>query len=167
MAVLPPAPVLDQIAALPRSESRLLRFTGRSQWHVTLRFLGHVPVAEALARFDSLPPLAPCEATLGPSVERFWEHVVALPVGGTDGLAATVAAAFAAGSRAAQVSQVEERGYVGHLTLARIRSHQPVTEGLIGQPFSVRFPVTSISLVRSELGQGAPRYSVVGSRTLR
>lgn len=160
MAVFPPAEVLDQIAALPRSESGSLRFTGRSEWHVTLRFLGRARVAEALAALESMPPLGPCEATVGPVVERFWDHVVALPVAGTDGLAAAVAEPFVA---AAVGEPAEERRYVGHLTLARIRAHQPVTLGLIGHRFDASFPVTSIDLVRSDLDQRGPRYTVLGS----
>ena len=45
LAVHPPAPVLGAVAALRGAESPGVRWTRRSQWHVTRRFLGEADVS--------------------------------------------------------------------------------------------------------------------------
>ena len=46
VAVWPPDDVIDVLADLPRPEVAGVRWTTRGQWHVTLRFLGHVATVD-------------------------------------------------------------------------------------------------------------------------
>ena len=48
VAAWPPPDVADAIAALPRPVEPGVRYTPREQWHVTLLFLGTVPIAPAI-----------------------------------------------------------------------------------------------------------------------
>ncbi|MEA2686121.1 MAG: hypothetical protein QOE93_1316, partial [Actinomycetota bacterium] len=69
VAVWPPAPLLDAVAALDRPAVPGLRWTGREQWHVTLRFLGAVEdVAAVVAGLAvaGLSSFGAVEAVVGP-----------------------------------------------------------------------------------------------------
>jgi 2'-5' RNA ligase len=157
VAAWPPDEVLDRVAALPRPEVDGLRWTGREQWHVTLRFLGRVDdPSDAVAAMAALR-LPAADAVLGPEVGRFGGRVLHLPVTGLDTVAAAVTEATVA------VGQPpEERPFAGHLTLARVARGAAVDlRRLTGAPVAGRWPVTELLLVESRLSADGPRYEVV------
>ena len=118
MAVWPPSEVLDRLAALARPEIEGVRWTDRSQWHVTLRFLGPVtdvaPIYAALTTVEVAD--APVTAVLGPAVGRFGQRILHVPASGLDAVAATVVDATAGLGR-----PPDDRPLNGHVTLARAR----------------------------------------------
>lgn len=166
--------MLDLVARLPRPVVEGLRWTGREQWHVTLRFLGTVedarPVVDALAPVAATT--APFEVVLGPAVDRFGRRVLHIPVVGLEPLAAAVV-----GATAAIGEPPEDRPYAGHLTLARAvdprrprrgaRSPRgpgsssgaaPDLRSLCGTTVSATWTVSSFSLVESHLHPRGARY---------
>lgn len=153
MAVWPPAEVLDRIAALDRPEGPGVRWTGRDQWHVTVRFLGAVDEAEAVAALGRVRAAAG-EAVVGPKLARLGRGVVCLPVSGLEALAAAVTEATAEVGR-----PPEDRPFRGHLTLARLKGHLP--RGVVGMAFEAAFPVREVALVRSGADDGPARYTTL------
>lgn len=174
VAVWPPDEVLDAVAALPRPEVPGLRWTGREQWHVTLRFLGQVDdagvVAAALGSLAGERPVGagplagerpvgagPLEAVAGPAVERFDRRVLHVPVAGLEPVAAAVVAATAA------IGQPpDDRPFAGHITIARaIGRARPPLAALVGTPIAGRWPVDEVCLVASQLSSKGARYEVL------
>jgi 2'-5' RNA ligase len=158
IAVRPPAEVLAAIAGLPRPAEAGVRWVPRGQWHVTLRFLGAADVDQAVGALERISPGLgaghPVEAVVGPAVSRLGRHVICLPVGGLDGLAAVVGAATADLG-----DPVDPRPFQGHITLARLR-HRGACR-LAGHPLSARFVVREVELVSSVLGHDGARHEVV------
>ena len=160
VAVLPPERVLDVVAGLDRPEAPGLRWTGREQWHVTLRFLGRVDDAQPVV--DALRGVPAAEAggvaaVLGPAVGRFANRVLHLPVAGLDGLACRVEEATAGLGQ-----PPEDRAFRGHLTLARVAKGARVDLGpLTGQAASERWAVEDMCLVESHLAPAGARYEVL------
>jgi 2'-5' RNA ligase len=157
VAVWPPDDVLALVAALPRPPVEGLRWTGPEQWHVTLRFLGWVDeVAEVVTALAGVEAEA-AGAVLGPAVSRFGGRVLHVPVGGLDAVAAAVVGATAGLGR-----PPEDRGFVGHLTLARVARRGRVDlRRLVGQPVSARWRAHEICLVESRLHREGARYQVL------
>ena len=153
VAVMPPAPVIDVLAALPRPEAPGLRWTGPDQWHVTLRFLGQAEPDEAVAALDALSAW-PAVAGLGPVTALLGNRLVMVPVAGLDEVAAAVVGVTAEVGR-----PPEDRPFVGHLTLAR--SKGPVPPGSVGAPVGGSFPVGEVCLVRSQTLPEGARYDVL------
>lgn len=160
VGIWPPASVLDQLDGLPRVERAGVRWTTREQWHVTLRFLGEAdpdPVVDALSSLAS----PRCEAVLGPRVGRLGRGILMLPVAGLDHLAADVHACTAAASASASAGRAaaasgaaDPSGFLGHLTLARMKGSPAC--GLTDAVVRARWPVEEIVLVRSRtLATGA------------
>lgn len=143
VAVMPPAEVLDAIAALPRPEGAGVRWTHRDHWHVTLRFLGEAPLADAGKALERVDAPA-VEVELGPRVSRLGRDVVCLPAKGLDEVAATVAEATRDIGEPA-----DPRPFKGHLTLARLK-HRGAC-GLAGHAFRATFVADELRLVRSQL----------------
>jgi 2'-5' RNA ligase len=186
IGVRPPEVVLDQVGdlsdrlqrSLGAEAAEALRWTTRDQWHVTLRFLGEVgdpaPVVAALDTAD----VRSTEAWLGPAARWLGGQVLYLPVAGLDELAAGVAAATAALGR-----PPEDRRFVGHVTLARLRRPSPRHRragrdrsgrdrsvrrrlDLGGAAIEARWVVGEVVLVRSHLGRAGSRYEDVHRRRL-
>ena len=157
VAVSPPDRVLDRVAALDRPTVAGLRWTGREQWHVTLRFLGRVDAVDDAVRALASVRAAPTEAVAGPAVGRFGHRVLHVPVAGLEELAAAVTAATA------HVGQPpEDRPFVGHLTLARVAKGARVDlRRLDGQLVSGRWVVDEVCLVESHLSREGARYEVL------
>jgi 2'-5' RNA ligase len=157
VAVVPPDDVLEQVAALPRPEREGLRWTGREQWHVTLRFLGRVDDVAAVAAALDETALPVAAAVLGPAVGRFGHRILHVPVAGLDALAATVVTATAG------IGQPpEDRPFAGHLTLARVGKGRAIDlRPLAGQFVSGRWPVADVCLFESHLHPGGARHEVL------
>jgi 2'-5' RNA ligase len=155
VAASPPADVCDALAALARPEVPGVRYTNREQWHVTLRFLGDVSLAEALDAFGRVS-FASAEAVLGTAVTRLGKSVVVAPVAGLDAIAAAVAEAMDGVGR-----PPDHETFTGHITLARLkgRARPPI----IGAPIDGRFTVREIELVRSRLSAHGARYETVAT----
>ncbi len=129
VAVTPPEWVLDVLGGLERPHISGVRWTDRTQWHITLRFLGSVELDEAVTAFDGIVA-APAEAVLGPAVERFTPTVLAVPVAGLEEMAAAVVAATG------HVGKPEApRPFRGHLTLARARGRRRIDRRLVPDPY--------------------------------
>ena len=91
---------------------------------------------------------------MGPETIVLGGHTVVVPVSGLDGLAASVVA------RTASVGEPpEDRPFVGHLTLARLRS--PVPPESVGVPLAAEFPVGEACLVASHLLPDGAAYEVL------
>jgi RNA 2',3'-cyclic 3'-phosphodiesterase len=160
VAVWPPEPVLDEVARLDRPEMPGLRWTGRDKWHVTLRFMGSVerpgPVVDALRDVGGSWS-SPVEAVAGPTVGRFGNRVLHVPVSGLEELAARVVDATAGFGR-----PPEERDFIGHLTLARVAKGARVDlRRLAGAPVGGRWTVDDVCLVESHLAPTGARYEVL------
>lgn len=157
VAVWPPEEVLDALAALARADVPGLRWTGRLQWHVTLRFIGAVDeVASVTAALAAMERAPPADAVLGPAVARFDQRVLHVPVAGLDAVAAAV-------SRATDgLGRREDRPFHGHLTLARARRGSRVDlRPLTGSRLAARWRVEEVCLVESRLSSVGSRYQVL------
>ena len=130
-----------------------MSYTRPEQWHVTVRFLGECDEPDAVAALDAVR-FAAAVCTLGPEVTLLGRRVVMVPVRGLDDAAAAVGAATAdIGERP------DERGFVGHLTVARLRLG--TAPDLVGHPISSSFPVGELVLVRSVLGSAGARHEPI------
>lgn len=161
VAVWPPAPVVEALAALPRPERPGLRWTSPEAWHVTLRFLGPADpdeVAAALAELALPAGAVPVAAELGPGVGRFGHRVLHVPVTGLGALAGAVVGVTAGVGR-----PPDRRPFSGHITLARNRGRSSLA-GLTGTPVGGRWLVEEATLVASVAsgGGGPNRYEVMG-----
>ena len=162
VAVHPPEPVLDRIAALDRPVAAGVRWTTRDQWHVTLRFMGAVDDAlvaalvEAVRSIPSSPGGAAAGVELGPATSCFGRHVLHVPASGLGALAAATVRATAGFGE-----PPDTRPFAGHLTLARSRPRGPDLRRLAGAPLAASWAATELLLVRSHLGRAGARYEVV------
>ncbi|HEY6737531.1 MAG TPA: RNA 2',3'-cyclic phosphodiesterase [Actinopolymorphaceae bacterium] len=175
VALTPPAEVLDDIDEAVRALADLAdvdecyRWTVRSQWHITLAFLGQVDeemlpdlrrrLARAAARHPAMALRVAGGGGFG-SVRRarvLWAGVTG-DVGPLRGLARSVAAA----ARRSGVELDERTRFRPHVTLARL--HEPidvraavdVLDAARGRLWEAR----EIALVESRLGQGEDRRSL-------
>ncbi|MCY3910416.1 MAG: RNA 2',3'-cyclic phosphodiesterase [bacterium] len=151
LAVFPPPRVIDRLGELERPVVEGLRWTGREQWHITLRFLGEAEqgdVEDSLQGFRG----SASRVRVGPASRRLGSKVLVLPADGLSELAAVV------GARTAAVGQpLDRRDFTGHLTLARARKRVPGT--LVGLPFDAQFQATELWLVSSQLHPDGARYT--------
>jgi len=157
VALWPPDEVVELVRSLPRPAVPRVRWTTPEQWHVTLRFLGDAAVDDAVGALSSVAWGAPVVARLGERVERFGRHVLVVPVGGIEGLAARVAAATAGIGTPAP-----DRPFTGHLTLARASRGGDVRP-LAGSPLvrAAAWEVGEVALVASRLHASGARYEVL------
>ena len=160
VAVWPPDEVLNRLAVLPRPEVDGLRWTDQDHWHVTLRFLGWVDdvntVRAALAGVASVAS-APVAAVLGPTVDRFGQRILHVPVAGLDEIAAAVVQ-----STAHLGKRPDDRPFNGHVTLARAARDAKVDlRPLTGIAISAEWEVASVCLVESRLSPSGATYEVL------
>jgi len=178
VAVWPPEDVMDVIASMPRPEVPGLRWTTRSQWHVTLRFLGDVEervVPQLTESFLLLLGTPRASAVLGPETAWFpGRRVLQLPVAGLEDLRTKVNDLIAqSGVSKGEIKEPEEN-FTGHLTLARVRGswqggtgrggrseriERTVGDSLAGQIMRAEWPVNSVSLVASSLRSDGAQYT--------
>ena len=142
---------MELLGRLERPVVEGLRWTGREQWHITLRFLGEAEqgdVEDGLLGFRG----SASSVRLGPVSRRLGAGVLVLPADGLRELAAEVRA------RTEAVGQPpERREFTGHLTLARARKRVP--GAVVGVPFDARFQATDLWLVSSRLRPDGARYT--------
>lgn len=165
VAVVPPEAVLDALVEVidELRPTASLRWAGRPQLHVTLRFLGEVAdavVPELIAALDAAP-LAGTTATVGPAVTRLGRQVLCVPVNGLAALAAGVTTATAGIGR-----PPVRRPFVGHITLARAGRRGVVDRSAAGAAVALSWEVDDVRLVRSHLGAGGARYEDLHVRRL-
>ena len=162
VALWPPEDVLDRVAALDRPAVPGLRWTARGQWHVTLRFLGPVDDVGAVITALAGVEAPPASARLGPTVGRFGQRILHVPVAGLEAVAEAVMAATAGLGR-----QPEDRAFAGHLTLARVNKGARVDlRRLAGTPLEGTWEVGETCLVESRLSPAGARYEVVARFSL-
>jgi 2'-5' RNA ligase len=166
VAVWPSADVLDVLADLPRPEVSGVRWTTKGQWHVTLRFFGHVAAGEVdqvtgtFGRID-VGSAGPVTADMGPVTACLGRGILQVPVEGLDELArATVEATTGVGQ------PPDDRPFRGHLTLARARGRKGDLRRLRGTPLAARWKVADLTLVASTPHREGSRYEVVASLPL-
>ena len=149
--------------------------------HLTLHFLGHLPVADVEALTPKLGEVVAAHSRIEllargvgafPNIGR--AQVLWAGIGGPDlARLTTLQADLGSVLRAAGVA-VEDR-FHPHLTLARVRRpirgpgrkrlkdwHARWQEASFGE-----FTATDVSLMRSQLGTGPPRYSTLASLSLQ
>lgn len=176
VAIVPPAAALAELLAAVdplRARAPELRWTSTQAWHLTLAFLGEVQersVPELSVRLERAAHRHPQQllAIAGggafPSAAR--AQVLWAGFSADDRALAALAASVSAGARRAGAPPPDEhRRYRAHLTLARCRTPADVsglTQELSGFSGSA-WVADSISLIRSYLTGGAPRYEDVGS----
>ncbi len=156
VAVRPSTEAADVLDRLPRPVAPRVRWLPRSQWHVTLRFLGDADPGEAAAALGAVPwgEVAPVDVMLGPATALLGGAVVMVPAAGGDDLAARVAMATGHVGQLSGGQPPEDRPFVGHLTLGRFRDEPP--PGAIGSPVSISFRADEVLLVASRtLPEGA------------
>jgi len=164
VAVPLPPEVAARVEAVPRPRAEGVRWTTAAQWHLTLRFLGEVGDAAAVASaLEAVPDrlraagVTSVRATLGPAAAWFpGRHVLQVPVAGLDDLAAAVA-----GATAAWDGPERAPAYRGHLTLARVRGRRPGPASLAGAPLEAAWDVDECALMASTPGPGGSRYETV------
>jgi 2'-5' RNA ligase len=168
----------DARAALARWQSRLkaagadVAWTAPEHLHVTMRFLGEIDDVQraAVERCASAAaePVAPFDAALSapgafPSIRR--PRVVWMGIGqGADALA-QVAGALERGLAAAGIAP-EDRGFVAHVTLGRVRSPRGV--GRLAAPLEAPgwsppapFRIDHLTLFQSRLSSAGPTYTAL------
>jgi 2'-5' RNA ligase len=165
IAVWPSPAVLELLAALDRPALPSVRWTDAAAWHVTLRFLGEVDDAGAAAVTDAVRAAsagaAACEATMGPATTRLNRSILTVPVAGLDAVAAAVIDATR------DLGEPPgDRPFAGHITLARGRGRRPVPPSLAGRPVAATWTVRELTLERSHLGPGGPRYETLEALAL-
>jgi RNA 2',3'-cyclic 3'-phosphodiesterase len=171
VAVWPPDEVIGLVASIPRPEVQGLRWTTRSQWHVTLRFLGEVDEGAVDQVADALRSLAGsgvAEVVLGPATAWFpGRRVLQVPLAGLDELQDSLNQRV---NDAIARSGVPEGGlkepegmFNAHLTIARARGRgrmdRVIADSLAGVSIDAAWTVTSVSLVASSLEPDGAHYS--------
>lgn len=157
VAVWPPAEVLDALGAIERPDESGVRYTTRAQWHVTIRFLGMCAVDGAIAAIQQLQwPDGVVEAHCGTAISQLGRSAaIVVPVHGLDALATSVR------SVTAEVGELDDRPFNGHLTIARLKRRGACR--VAGAPFEARFAVTSVALVASERSPDGASYTTVAT----
>jgi len=169
---------LDGLASLGES----IRVNPVERMHLTLHFLGHLPVPRVEDLSSRLAPIVETHHPFRlvargvgafPSVSR--AQVVWAGISGTE-LPRLVALQGDLGDGLRQAGvPVEDRRFRPHLTLARVQRPLRAPERRRLQEWSSAWgdidlgelPVTEVRLMRSQLGGGPPRYSTLASFALK
>jgi RNA 2',3'-cyclic 3'-phosphodiesterase len=160
VAVWPPTDVVSALAALPRPPLDGARWTTQSQWHVTLRFFGELAPPELESAITALAAVAgsltdQTTADGGPVTRFLGPGLIVWPVEGLRGAAKAVESATAGLGQ-----PVPERRFYGHMTIARGRRGTDLRrDRRLLTPLAISWPVSSLSLVQSQLHPDGARYS--------
>jgi len=184
VAVDPPTVAVQELvdAVAPLREgpgAERLRWTGVDGWHLTLAFLGEVPVVEVPQLEEVLARAATENGVHRLRIAgggRFGDRVLWAGVEGETWALRRLADAVRAGVEEVGI-ETDQHGFHPHLTLARSGSThgrrravqrmaawemQTLAEGLEGFRGS-EWEATELRLMQSELGFGPSHYSVVRS----
>jgi 2'-5' RNA ligase len=153
IAVWPPEEVVVELTALHRKDQRGVRFVRPENWHITLRFFGDADPGSVIGALAETT-LAPARAHLGPAVDVIGERALVVPVRGLDELAAAVE------ERTQHIGEPPRKRFIGHLTIARVKSHVPMPRAL-GARVGGEFDVEEIALVQSRLDPQGSRYETI------
>ena len=153
IAVWPPEEVVAELMALHRKDQRGVRFVHPDNWHITLRFFGNANAEEVLGALERVT-LPAAHARLGPAVDVISERVLVVPVDGLGALAEVVT------EHTHGIGERPPKRFVGHLTVARVKSHVPMPRAL-GALVSAAFDVDEIALVQSRLDPERARYETI------
>jgi RNA 2',3'-cyclic 3'-phosphodiesterase len=168
LAVELPEPVRREIARATRTDAGRSTLPARpvppENWHITLRFLGDADdaqsqaLADALAGVGSRAPVAVRLDRWGAFPRPARASVVWLGAShGSPELTALAADTEAAAVRAG--FDPDHRPFRAHVTIARLRAPGDVRGVLDALPgVSIAFTVREVTLFRSHLGSGPPRY---------
>lgn len=179
---MPPTAV-DALVAWRRSvleERDELHEVPVASLHVTLAFLGTLPRTEIPALSDALvAAVEPGEAATGLALgEPLWlprrrPRVLTVAIADASGalgrLQARVAGALEAGGWYAR----EDRPYLPHVTVARVRGREPLRprarDPRAAPPAvpALAFVATAVTLYRSLLGRGGARYEPLACAALQ
>jgi RNA 2',3'-cyclic 3'-phosphodiesterase len=164
VAVWPNVDVVEALAALPRPAIDGLRWSGQDQWHVTLRFFGELDPGDVGLATEAVGLAAqgldqPIVVHGGPGTRFLGPGLVIWPVEGLR------PAAEAVERVSAHIGQpLPGRQFFGHLTIARGRRGADLRrERHVLAPLSCSWPVTSVSLVQSQLHPDGARYRILES----
>jgi len=152
--------VIAALGALPRPPLDGARWSTPNQWHVTLRFFGDLGPAElegAAAELAAVAASLPIQPTAqgGPGTRFLAPGLIVWPVDGLQTAAAAVEKATASIGE-----PVPERRFYGHITVARGRRGTDLRRARhVLAPLATSWPVTSLSLVQSQLHPDGARYS--------
>jgi len=152
VAARPSAAVVEALHRVERSDLSGVRWVPPENWHVTVHFIGSADEARCAASLQAL--VAPAaEAVIGGRPGRLGADALVVPVDGLGSLAAKVRARFeGAGPR-------DNRPFVGHLTLARLRRRAAC--GVLAPFPTMGWRVDALGLLASEPGVVAYRTVAV------
>jgi RNA 2',3'-cyclic 3'-phosphodiesterase len=153
VAVWPPDDVVADLTALHRKDQRGIRFVPPENWHVTLRFLGAADPDQVIDVLDGVT-FSSARARLGPAVDVLAERALVIPVDGLDALAGQVTECTK------HIGEPPRKRFIGHLTLARVKSHVPMPR-VLGAPARADFDIEEIALVQSRLDPHGSRYETI------
>ena len=184
IAVPVPAAVREELRRLQdelrgRLPGQAIRWTRPEQIHLTLRFLGNVPadsvgeltdaVRRACASFAPIPlhagrigffPQARVPRVIWVWVHDDWGHLTRLQQAAT-----SVTSMF--------TKEPEEKGFTGHLTIARAQGLKPAPARILGEAALEMtnrvfgdWTAESVEIKRSELSAGGSRYSTLAELPL-
>ncbi len=166
-------PVARTLAAAAERYGTRVSWTRAEGWHVTLKFLGEIDegrldgVSEAVARVAAgSPPLELQASGLGTLPPRGTPRVLVVRISGGDGLL-HVAGALDRELASAGFAP-EQRPFVGHLTIGRVRDARGWTawRDQVERRCATSFggwTAQEIVVYRSELGKGPARYRPLAS----
>ena len=169
LAVVPPAPVLDAVAARVdrlQTDDDGLRWASRVQWHTTLQFLGRVEHAEAVvaAMGEALRSSRPFPTRLGgggafPMAARG----TLLWLGHDEGSEQVRALAAALGEAGRELGFAPDaRAFRPHVTVARARRPRdlrPLVDAIGAEHVGPGWSVSDVVLFESETLPEGARYT--------
>lgn len=153
IAVWPPEEVIAELRGLHRKDQRGVRFVRPENWHITLRFLGDTHPGAVIEALEGVS-LPPTTAHIGPAVDILAERALVVPVDGLEALAESIT------ERTKQIGEPVRKRFIGHLTVARVKSRVPMPRAL-GALVSAEFEVAEIALVESRLDPQGARYETL------
>lgn len=161
-----PAPVRSALAGWAAAETRSvpgLRLIEPASLHVTLCFLGwreldEAPAIAATCR-AAVPPIAvPVRVGAPLWLPPRRPRVLAVDLADETAGLARAQSALAADLSAGGYYEPEDRAFLAHVTVARVRRGARVRPDELPAPEPVSFPVPAVTLYRSHLGSGGARY---------
>ena len=149
------------------------RWTGPDALHLTIAFIGNVDADDVRAIESAVEAAAAALAPVPTGLTRFGAFpdrgaARVLWVGLDDPDGGLVRVASATTAALGPSLEAEERPYNPHITIARARRPATAPTGFHDQQVPVaRWTIEALTLFRSHLGAGAPRYERLGRWNLQ